>query len=283
MAATVNHVTERVDVAFTRIEAIDLSRTQSRTLSLKLTDHDDVAHLRNAGLGRVSVPSGRVVTTRRAWLVDLDSINHSLTPTRFALPTTQIVIDAASGNDALQIDAIRAAIATTVLGGAGNDILDARTVSRSIEMHGDGGADTLLGGSGRDRLLGGDGDDSLLGFRGADTLLGGDGDDTLIGGAGNDSLLGENGNDGLNGGAGNDKLNGGAGNDALLGGSGRDWLLGGSGSDTCLGGTGNDTVMGEADADTLAGNAGFDILVDPTAIIDEAFTFSAALLMALEA
>ncbi|MDR9402817.1 MAG: choice-of-anchor Q domain-containing protein, partial [Halothece sp. Uz-M2-17] len=62
-------------------------------------------------------------------------------------------------------------------------------------------------------------------------LDGEDGDDTLIGGSANDKLEGGNGNDELRGGDGDDRLFGEAGEDVIFGGAGVDQIYGGSGAD----------------------------------------------------
>jgi hypothetical protein len=97
------------------------------------------------------------------------------------------------------------------------------------------------------------------------------------------SLLGGNGNDAIDGGHGNDTINGGACRDSILGGDGNGTLLGGADADTSLGGDGDDTINGQGNTDLLAGNEGNDVNSDATSIINEAFTFSSALLSALEA
>ncbi len=171
--------------------------------------------------------------------------------------------------------------ADTIAGEAGNDLLQGN--SGQDMLTGGDGADTLEGGTENDVLTADLGDDLLRGGDGHDTLDGGDGLDTLVGGDGDDSLIGSLGNDGLNGGHGNDTINGGAGKDSILGGDGNDILLGGADADTCLGGDGDDTINGQGGTDLLAGNEGNDTLTDATAIINEAFTFSAAVLSALEA
>jgi hypothetical protein len=62
-----------------------------------------------------------------------------------------------------------------VYGGAGNDEirLNSKAKVLSIEAHGEGGDDMLIGGKGRDLLVGGDGVDSLYGRAGDDILIGG--------------------------------------------------------------------------------------------------------------
>jgi Ca2+-binding RTX toxin-like protein len=66
---------------------------------------------------------------------------------------------------------------------------------------------------------------NLSGDNGANTLIGGSGNDHISGGGGADILKGGAGNDYLSGNGGNDHLDGGLGNDVLTGGSGgRDWF-----------------------------------------------------------
>ena len=92
-------------------------------------------------------------------------------------------------------------------------------------------------------LLGGIGDNTLdaRGFSGSAILLGQAGDDVIFGGSGNDILSGNSGNDILSAGAGNDELFGGSGNDIVLGGAGNDILNGqGGNADTLDGGSGQD-------------------------------------------
>ena len=82
---------------------------------------------------------------------------------------TSITVDARGGNDAVQIGG-DIAIAATILGGAGDDM--------------------LFGGRGHDQIFGGEGHDYLFGMLGNDTLDGGSGDDWLFGGLGFDTLIG---------------------------------------------------------------------------------------------
>ncbi len=184
---------------------------------------------------------------------------------------------AGNGNDTVSGDVG----ADTISGEAGNDSLSGNSGADTIG--GGDGADTIDGGSESDLLTGDGGNDLLRGRDGNDTLDAADGDDTVIAGDGDDSVLGGNGNDAINGGDGNDTLNGGAGRDSILGGDGNDVLLGGADADTCLGGDGDDTINGQGSTDLLAGNEGNDVISDATAVINEAFTFSAAVLSALEA
>ncbi|MEL6778783.1 MAG: calcium-binding protein, partial [Cyanobacteria bacterium J06597_16] len=65
-------------------------------------------------------------------------------------------------------------------GGDGNDTLDARESSTTIEAFGGDGDDLLLGGSAEDTFFAGAGDDIVVGQRGDDTAYLQDGDDRFI-------------------------------------------------------------------------------------------------------
>lgn len=96
-------------------------------------------------------------------------------------PTGSVQVDAQKGNDRVQLArrviggrSLFINVPTMVLGGDGNDVLDARGVSAPTILSGGAGRDTLWGGTSRDVLLGG---------LDADVLRGGNGDDLLIGGS----------------------------------------------------------------------------------------------------
>ncbi len=163
-----------------------------------------------------------------------------------------------------------------VIGGIGDDTIDASSATVPVVLRGGVGEDSLFGGFADDTLFGGDGNDALDGGAGNDSLLGEDGDDYLLG----DNLL-EDGEDlddisdiydsddiadsffdrdTLEGGNGNDTLTGGLDGNLLRGGPGND-LLNGSGSrDTLDGGEGDDTLRGYGNADSLDGGDGNDRL-----------------------
>lgn len=91
-------------------------------------------------------------------------------------------------------------------GGEGDDVIDFLGLTVALDVHGDGGNDTILMSS-----L----DDCAYGDQGNDVLHGRGGNDTLDGGAGNDLILGGFGDDVLTGGDGDDILYGGN-SDALI-------------------------------------------------------------------
>jgi uncharacterized delta-60 repeat protein len=112
---------------------------------------------------------------------------------------------------------LRGITRATLVGGAGDNRIDATSFAGSVALFGQQGNDELLGSQNNDILDGGDGNDILYGGSGDDTLRGGPGNDILNGDLGNDLLYGHAGNDILLGGYGADSLFGGAGDDILIG------------------------------------------------------------------
>jgi len=178
-------------------------------------------------------------------------LNASQSPIR-------VTLRGAGGDDTL----IGSAFADTLDGGDGNDrvqqTVDRTQVLTDTQVTGlgtdslisiEGGV--LIGGAGNNRL-------NAVGFSGSVTLIGNAGNDTLLGGPGNDVLDGGTGNDVLDGGGGNDTMRGGTGNDSMDGGFGSDVLLGSDGDDTLDGQENNDTLLGEDGDDDIDGNLGVD-------------------------
>lgn len=79
-----------------------------------------------------------------------------------------------------------------ILGGDGNDTIDASAFNVSVEVYGGNGDDTITGGSAADILVGGAGNDTLNGGSGTgrDLLIGGAGRDTIRGNGADDILVG---------------------------------------------------------------------------------------------
>jgi Ca2+-binding RTX toxin-like protein len=111
----------------------------------------------------------------------------------------QFEISGLGGDDSLTVgDLTGSAVQSVVFsGGDGNDILDARESSTTIEAFGGEGDDLLLGGAAEDTFFAGGGDDIVVGQRGTDTAYLEAGDDRFI----------------WNNGDGSDFINGGAGFD----------------------------------------------------------------------
>ncbi len=182
-----------------------------------------------------------------------------------------------------------------LMGGDGNDSINANAASLAVTLNGGGGNDTLTGGTGNDLLQGDEGNDRLLGGNGNDTVEGDLGDDTLTGGTGNDSFNGGEGSDRVSEsananfvltdtalvGVGNDSLAdvetvfliGGTGRNTLdasaftigrvllNGGAGNDTLKGGHQADSLIGGMGNDSLIGNDGDDLMLGEVGNDSLL----------------------
>ena len=91
--------------------------------------------------------------------------------------------------------AIRNVEEATLIGGAGNNVLDATVFSGPATLVGEAGDDTLFGSQFDDVLFGGPGNDLLMGYYGKDRLHGDAGNDILVGGGGADVLRGGGGED----------------------------------------------------------------------------------------
>jgi len=111
----------------------------------------------------------------------------------------QFEINGQGGDDSLTVGELsRTGVEKVVFsGGDGNDTLDARESSTTIEAFGGDGDDLLLGGSAEDTFFAGAGDDIVVGQRGDDTAYLQDGDDRFIwnNGDGSDFISGGKGFD----------------------------------------------------------------------------------------
>jgi Ca2+-binding RTX toxin-like protein len=178
----------------------------------------------------------------------------------------------------------------TLMGNAGNNVLNGGTGIDSVSYAGSSGGVTVNLGSASAQNTVGAGTDTLLGF---ENLIGSRFNDTLTGSAGNNTLEGGLGNDSVNGGTGVDtasyagsasgitvnlgstwaqntvgagtdtllaieNLLGSSFNDTLMGNAGNNVLNGGSGNDGLSGGAGNDILIGGWGNDTLTGGVGVD-------------------------
>lgn len=76
----------------------------------------------------------------------------------------------------------------TIVGGNGDNFIDANLFTGAVILKGGNGNDILWGGTGNDKLDGGNGNDFIGGGPGDDILLGFSGRDILVGGTGADQL-----------------------------------------------------------------------------------------------
>ena len=95
-------------------------------------------------------------------------------------------INVINGNQGADSIVGRSTIGDLLMGGQGNDLIDASQSTGHNLVNGNLGADTLTGGAGGDFLRGGQGDDLIVGGSGSDWLSGDRGSNTLTGGGGAD-------------------------------------------------------------------------------------------------
>lgn len=95
------------------------------------------------------------------------------------------VVNGNAGNDVIRLlGNVRMDGASSIFGGAGDDVIEATANSLSVVLAGSNGNDSITGGSAADSLFGGDGNDLIVGSNGADRMLGEAGSDTFAYGAG---------------------------------------------------------------------------------------------------
>ena len=172
-----------------------------------------------------------------------------------------------------------AALASTLLGGGGDDVLVGSAFADTLR--GGAGNDTLQGAGGADRLEGGAGNDLYRLVDAAATVVeAADGGTDIVLAEADGITLAAQVEMGVLGGAARVLRAGDGGatlfanpllGSVLEGGAGADMLVGGALADTLLGGAGADVLFGMGGADTLAGGAGDDTFLpgDPLAVIVE--------------
>jgi Ca2+-binding RTX toxin-like protein len=112
-------------------------------------------------------------------LLSSSGLNDNLTASEIDVYTnTGSFIDADAGDDTI----LGTNEADTLIGGAGNDRIEGRSL-------GDYGHGEMIVNPSSDVLDGGAGNDLIIGGVGKDTLIGGTGNDTMIGGAGKDRFI----------------------------------------------------------------------------------------------
>lgn len=210
-----------------------------------------------------------------------------------AVPTGLLVITGGNGNDSITVeDSVPASVqvrangnagSDTLVGGPGNDVLEAGENYNSP----DDGNDTLIGNGGEDVLYADPGADQLSGGPGNDLLVssvavcqghsydGGPGEDTVSYGRSNANLTVELGGTGGPSGCAtpdhilgdNESLEGSDGPDVLIGDNGPNGLLGHLGADTFIGKGGDDSIEakdGLRDKSIQCGGGKDEVSKDPS-------------------
>jgi Ca2+-binding RTX toxin-like protein len=104
-----------------------------------------------------------------------------------------------NGNKGADTIVGKSTVGDWLLGGQGNDQIDATASTAHNLVNGNLGDDTLSGGSGGDWLRGGQGDDVIHAGTGNDWISGDLGNNTIFGGQGNDVFHASAGHDTING------------------------------------------------------------------------------------
>jgi Ca2+-binding RTX toxin-like protein len=131
-------------------------------------------------LGQSSIAGGSGIDTL-SFAVDAISV----TDADFVNVSTVEVLQTANGNNrvVLGINTQVFANIEMVIGGSGNDTINASafTATAQLTLEGGAGMDSMFGGQAADSIVGGDGHDVVIGKDGNDFLVGGEGDDHLVG------------------------------------------------------------------------------------------------------
>jgi Ca2+-binding RTX toxin-like protein len=189
------------------------------------------------------------------------------------------VLKTANGNNRIILGAnAQTAGIATVVGGTGNDTINASAFTTALTLDGGAGSNSLIGGTGNDFYVISSNGNQFVDAGGIDTVassatqttLTSDIENLVFNGAGAATLTGNSLANSIIGNTGSQTLDGAGGNDTIDGGTDADSLFGGSGADSIIGGAGQDTLnaTGDTDTDTLVGGADNDVyIVDGTSDI----------------
>lgn len=207
----------------------DLAKLSSFTAGATLTQAGTLiwepAATDSNNLGTISPGTVQVEPVPADTTTSTTTTSSTTTTAEPAPPPVAPVITGTTGADQL----VDKAIASTLVGLAGDDTYAVMTLGTAVIEATGGGIDTVI--SSVDFTLSAEVEHlNLTGsaVNGTGNSLAND----IKSGAGNQVLSGLGGNDTLNAGTGSDTLYGGDGNDGLTGGSGNDKLFGGNGKDT---------------------------------------------------
>ena len=220
-------------------DVVDVSAPTATSLQIQVGNGDSISLLGDAAGDAAFVLSQTNVA------------NDTLTIDVGNALVSSLTFDLLDLDDVFSVTGLAGITDLSVVGGTGNDTLDASAISTGVQFFGGGGGDQLTGGSGDDLLAGGGGTDIISGGLGIDTnsfqgigfgvtaTVAADGTGTASYGPVNETFSGiEN----LTGSDNDDVLTAtGAAANVLLGGDGNDILAGGGGTDVIDGGAGIDT------------------------------------------
>ena len=243
-------------------------------------DGNDIIYVSGTAQGFDNVIGGlgtdSILATANNTVIGLSGVSG--VETISAQTFTGVTIQGTANADTLNFNGVTLTGITSIMGGAGDDIITGST-----------GADTIDGGLGNDTMTGGLGNDTYVvnstldivieaASAGTDTVkasanysLTGNVENLLFTGTAAYTGTGNTLNNTITGSTGADILNGGDGNDVLIGGSGNDTLSGQNGNDSLTGGLGNDILIGGAGIDTFvfARTQGQDTINDFTNGVDK--------------
>ncbi len=164
------------DDADTAIATFSYQELGPITVSLRVTDDQDAAHIATA---TVNVQATN--TVGGTMFIGGTSGTDSVVVTQNSQGATVLVNGVSSPFAGNRI---------VILGGAGSDTIGvASNVTVDMEIHGGDGDDLISGGQGADVLIGDAGNDVLIGGNGRDLLIGGTGSDIILGMAADDILV----------------------------------------------------------------------------------------------
>jgi Ca2+-binding RTX toxin-like protein len=228
--------------------------------------NDSLVVSSGAMLGQSSVVGGAGTDTL-SFAVDALSV----TDADFDDVSSIELLKTANGNNRLVLGAnAQAAGLQTLLGGSGNDTLNASAFTTGLTLDGGTGNNSLLGGTGNDYYIINSSNDVVVDAGGIDTydtkatnttlasnienlVFSGTGDATLTGNASANSLLGNTESQTLVGAGGDDTLDGGAGADSLYGGAGNNLYVIDDAGDVIANEIGGmDSVLSQLENYTLA-------------------------------
>lgn len=119
---------------------------------------------------------------------NFETINLTITAASGIDGNGQTITGAAGGTLNILGTASMGAAAANQLIYAGGSKIDASTATGNLNLRGDAPANNIIGGSGNDTLDANNGDDTVNGGGGNDIIVGGTGADSLTGGLGNDTF-----------------------------------------------------------------------------------------------